>query len=156
MSPEIELRSTPGRGEGIFALRAFVPGETVLIGVLEAIDVTNHSHASQLGEHEFGFHSGLTSKLNHSCDPNCGIRLNKSGAHDFVAIRNIALHEETTFDYAMRNYRIEHFPNACACGSQICRGAVTGWRGLPQSRKDEYAGFVAPYLIEMDQKALIA
>lgn len=156
MSPEIELRRTPGRGDGVFALRAFKQGDTVLIGVLEAIDVANHSHASQLGEHAFGFHSGLTSKLNHSCDPNCGIRLNQSGAHDFVAIRNIAQHEETTYDYAMRNYRIEHFPSVCGCGSQICRGRINGWQTLPQSRKEEYAGFVAPYLIEMDQNGIVS
>ncbi len=156
MTAEIELRTAPGKGEGIFALRAFEEGETVLIGVLEESDVANHSHASQLGEHEFGYHSGLTSKFNHSCDPNCGIRLNKSGAHDFVAMRRIDSHEETTFDYAMRNYRIEHFPDACICGSQDCRGAVTGWQTLPQSRKDEYAGFVAPYLVEMDCRLAVA
>jgi len=152
MIADIELRSTPGRGEGIFALRAFEPGETVLVGALEEVDVANHSHASQLGEDEFGFHRGLTSKFNHSCDPNCGIRLNKTGAHDFVAMRHIATNEETTFDYAMRNYRIEHFPSACICGSEDCRGAITGWQDLPQSRKDDYAGFVAPYLVEMDSK----
>ena len=156
MTAEIELRSTPGRGEGVFALRAFKPGETVLVGVLEEMDVANHSHASQLGEHKFGYHRGLISKFNHSCDPNCGIRLNKSGGHDFVAMRHISPHEETTFDYAMRNYRIEHFPDACICGSQDCRGDITGWQDLPQSRKDDYAGFVAPYLIEMDHRTAVS
>lgn len=153
MTVEIELRRTTSRGEGVFALRAFEPGETVLVGVLEEIDVLNHSHASQLGEDQFGFHGGLTSKFNHSCDPNCGIQPNKSGAHDFVAMRPISVNEETTFDYAMRNYRIEHFPNSCICGSEDCRGTITGWQGLPQSRKNDYAGFVAPYLVDMDCKA---
>ena len=103
MSADIELRVTPGKGEGIFALRGFAPGETVLKGVLESETVQNHSHASQLGENKFGFHGGLISKFNHSCDPNCGIRLNATGGHDFVAMNKIASHEEATFDYAMRN-----------------------------------------------------
>ena len=150
MNTDIELRTTSGRGEGIFTLRAFEQGETVLLGVLEENDIKNHSHASQLGENKCGFHSGLTSKFNHSCDPNCGIRVNASGAHDFVAMRDMAPHEEATFDYAMRNYRIEHFPDSCACKKEICRGAITGWEGLPQARKTAYSGFVAPYLIEMD------
>ena len=95
-------------------------------------------------------HAGLISKFNHSCEPNCGIHLNAQGGHDFVAMRHIKVNEEATFDYAMRNYRIDHFPGHCTCGAKACRGSITGWRDLPQTRKDRYAAFVAPYLIEMD------
>ncbi len=156
MKADIELRTTPGRGEGAFTLRAFKPGEIVLVGVLETHHIKNHSHASQIGKNEFGFHGGLSSKLNHSCDPNCGIRLNASGGHNFVAMRAMSPHEEATYDYAMRNYTIEHFPNACSCGKKLCRGSITGWKDLPQARKDAYRGFTAPYLIEMDHDALVA
>lgn len=152
MTADIELRTTPGRGEGIFTLRTFQRGETVLVGVLDNRTIENHSHASQLGEHEFGFHRGLTSKFNHSCDPNCGIRLNATGGHDFVAMRSIASEEEATFDYAMRNFNIEYFPGTCACGERLCRGSVTGWKDLPQARKEAYQGFVAPYLVAMDRQ----
>jgi len=151
MIEAIELRNTPGKGEGIFTLRSFKAGEIVLVGVLESQGIENHSHASQLGENEFGFHAGLTSKFNHSCDPNCGIQLNSTGAHDFVAMRAISSHEEATFDYAMRNFEIEHFPYACTCGEKLCRTSITGWQDLPQGRKDAYEGFVAPYLLEMDR-----
>ena len=151
MTTDIELHMTPEKGEGIFASRAFAPGETVLTGVLDGKTIENHSHASQLSESEFGFHTGMTSKFNHSCDPNCGIHLNQTGAHDFVAMHPIAADEEVTFDYAMRNFKIEHFPGSCTCGEAICRGSITGWQDLPQDRKDIYAGFVAPYLVEMDR-----
>jgi hypothetical protein len=67
-------------------------------------------------------------------------------------MRYIKAGEEATFDYAMRNNTIDHFPARCTCGEKACRGSVTGWRDLPQIRKDHYAGFVAPYLIEMDAK----
>lgn len=96
MNSAIELRTTPGRGEGVFALKTFETGETVLVGVLESSGIINHSHASQIGMNEFGFHSGLSSKLNHSCEPNCGIQLNSSGGHNFVAMRDILTNEETT------------------------------------------------------------
>lgn len=43
--------------------------------------------------------------VNHSCSPNCGVRLNDAGAYDFVAREPIAAGEEITFDYAMRNTR---------------------------------------------------
>lgn len=156
MNANIELRTTPGRGEGVFTLRAFEPGETVLVGELETNDITNHSHASQIGKNEFGFHSGLSPKFNHSCDPNCGIRLNASSGHDLVAMRGISLHEEATYDYAMRNYKIEHFPACCCCDQDICRSSITGWKDLSQARKDAYQGFAAPYLIEMDRDNLVS
>ncbi|HCA26376.1 MAG TPA: SET domain-containing protein-lysine N-methyltransferase, partial [Betaproteobacteria bacterium] len=91
-------------------------------------------------------------KVNHSCDPNCGIKINNTGAHDFVAIRAVAVNEEITFDYAMRNYDIDYFPKQCLCGSAICRGSITGWKDLPDERKKAYGGFVAPYLLELDAK----
>jgi hypothetical protein len=94
--------------------------------------------------------------VNHSCDPNCGIRLNDEGAFDFVARRAIAVGDEMTWDYATRNYSITHFPAACLCGSALCRGSVTGWKDLTVERKAAYAGFVAPYLLEVDAASLDA
>lgn len=35
-------------------------------------------------------HAGLIPRVNHSCDPNCGIRLNSAGAHDLIARAPIA------------------------------------------------------------------
>ena len=156
MTVNIEQRTTPGRGQGIFALKSFKRGDTVYIGVLDGIPVKNHSHASQISKTEFGFHKGLGSKFNHSCDPNCGIMINTSGGHDIVAIDDIAEADEATYDYAMRNYRIEHFPGPCACGNTNCRSLITGWKDLPQQRKDDYVGFVAPYLIEIDREEAAA
>ncbi len=65
-----------------------------------------------------------------------------------VAIGNNSANEEITFDYAMRNYGVDYFPDQCMCGSKRCRGKITGWRDLPDEKKKEYGGFVAPYLLE--------
>lgn len=152
MTSGIELRATPAKGDGVFTTQPFAAGATVLVGRIEKRLSKNHSHASQIGEHEYALHAGLISKFNHSCSPNCGIRVNVDGGHDFIAMRDIAANEEATFDYAMRNYGIDHFPGLCTCGESACRGSITGWQDLPQPRKDLYAGFVAPYLIEIDAK----
>ncbi|MEL7048767.1 MAG: SET domain-containing protein-lysine N-methyltransferase [Pseudomonadota bacterium] len=148
----IELQSTTEKGDGVFTTRQFKAGETVMVGVIETRLSENHSHASQVGEHQYVFHAGLISKFNHSCEPNCGIRVNASGGHDFIAMRDIKPNEEATFDYAMRNLGVDHFPGDCTCGEKACRGSITGWRDLPQARKDQYLGFVAPYLLELDAK----
>ncbi len=154
MDDGFELRESSRKGEGIFATKSFMLGDRVMIGIIKEVLNGNHSHASQIGENEHVLHAGLISKVNHSCGPNCGIRVNKTGAHDFVAMRNIIINEEITFDYAMRNYDVNYFPKQCMCGSEECRGRITGWKDLSGERKKKYEGFVAPYLLELDAKRL--
>jgi len=147
-----ELRKTAGKGEGIFATRFFKAGEIVMVGRIEKKLDKNHSHASQVGENEYVFHAGSITKVNHSCNPDCGIKLNETGAHDFVAMRDININEEINFDYAMRNYGVDYFPKHCKCGSGKCRGTISGWKDLPDETKKDYKGFVAPYLLALDTK----
>jgi hypothetical protein len=122
-----------------------------MVGILEGEVPRNDSHATQVGRDTWARHGGLGPTVNHSCSPNCGVSLNETGACDFVAREPIAAGEEITFDYAMRNYSIEHFPDGCLCGADICRGAVTGWKDLTEERKASYRGEVAPYLLEIDR-----
>ena len=83
-----ELRTTTdGKGDGVRATRCFDIGETVMVGVIERRVDRNDSHATQVSRTEWVRHGGLGSKVNHSCSPNCGVRLNDSGACDFVAPR---------------------------------------------------------------------
>lgn len=112
----------------------------------------NHSHASQVSAERFVVHGGLIPKVNHSCEPNCGIRINVNGARDFVARKPIATGQEITFDHAMRNRSVEYFAAHCRCGSHCCRDRITGWKDLPAQRKADYDGFVAPYLIDLDKQ----
>jgi uncharacterized protein len=152
MKPGFELRETSEKGDGIFATKSFEEGDIVMVGVIKEVLNGNYSHASQIAKNRHVLHEGLVSRVNHSCDPNCGIRVNVTGAHDFVALKGINVNEEINFDYAMRNYSIDYFPKKCMCGSKRCRGRITGWQDLPDERKKEYEGFVAPYLLELDAK----
>jgi uncharacterized protein len=152
MDDGLELRRTDHKGEGVFATRFFQLGETVMVGRIDYELDYNHPHASQIGEQRFVLHGGLIPKVNHSCEPNCGIRPNASGSHDLVARKPIAPDGEITFDYAMRNYSVEYFPDHCRCGSLNCRDRITGWKDLTAQRKADYHGFVAPYLISIDNR----
>jgi len=139
------------RNDGVIATRDFAPDDTVLLGVPGRPAPGNHSHANQVSLTRWVLEDGLGPKVNHSCDPNCGVRVNATvEGFDFVALRPIAEGEEITFDYAMRNYAIEHFPARCLCGAGNCRGTVTGWKDLPAERKAAYGDLVAPYLVEAD------
>jgi len=152
MEDRFELREISGKGTGVFATKSFKVGDIVMIGVIKEVLKGNNSHSSQIGENEYVLHAGLISKVNHSCEPNCGIRVNETGAHDFVAMVEIGVNVEITFDYVMRNYKIDFFPKQCMCGSKKCRVRITGWKDLPVEKKKEYEGFVAPYLLELDAK----
>lgn len=149
----VELRrTTDGKGDGVLATRPFAAGETVMVGFLIGPLTGNDSHATQVGPGRWVRHGALGPKVNHSCDPNCGVRLNDGQAFDFVARRPISAGQELTFDYAMRNFTIDHFPAVCLCGAARCRGSVTGWKDLPAARKDDYGELVAPYLRAMDDE----
>jgi hypothetical protein len=150
----VELRRTAdGKGDGVLATRAFAAGETVMVGFLVGAPTGNDSHATQVGPGRWARHGGLGPKVNHSCDPNCGVRLNDGQAFDFVARQPIGAGQELTFDYAMRNFTIDHFPTVCLCGAARCRGSITGWKDLPAARKADYGELVAPYLRTMDDEA---
>ncbi len=121
-----------------------------MVGFLVGPLTGNDSHATQVGPDSWARHGGLGPIVNHSCDPNCGVRLNAGNAYDFVARTPLASGDEVTFDYAMRNLTIDHFPEICLCGAAGCRGSVTGWKDLPEDRKAAYGLLVAPYLRERD------
>lgn len=156
MSVGFELRQSGSKGEGIFATESFRIGDTVMIGVIEKELDKNHSHASQIGKDRFILHAGLITKVNHSCDPVCGIYANETGAHNFVAIKKINVNDEITFDYAMRNYDVDYFPKQCQCGAKTCRGKITGWKDLTNIQKKAYEGMVAPYLLNLDAEVFRA
>lgn len=79
--------------------------------------------------------------INHSCDPNCGM----GGAAQVVAMRDIAVGEALTFDYAMSDGS-DYDEFDCVCGNAVCRSRVSGddWRRLDLQAR--YAGYFAPYL----------
>jgi uncharacterized protein len=123
-----------------------------MVGFLIGALTGNDSHATQVAPGRWARHGGLGPMVNHSCDPNCGVRLNDGQAFDFVARQPICAGQELTFDYAMRNFTIDHFPAVCLCGAAHCRGSVTGWKDLPAARKADYGELVAPYLRTMDDE----
>ena len=87
-----------------------------------------------------------TDFVNHSCDPNSGIK----GQISLVAMRNIKKNEQISFDYGTVLYRAHGAPIyelPCMCESKNCRKKITqyDWK-LPDLQK-RYKGFF-PYYIQ--------
>jgi hypothetical protein len=86
--------------------------------------------------------------INHSCEPNCGIQ----GSVTVVALRDISVGEELTFDYAMSDAAAyDEFD--CACEVEMCRGKVRGtdWQ-LPELQ-ERYAGLFSSYVQKLINQA---
>ncbi len=89
---------------------------------------------------------GNSDYVNHCCEPNTGIK----GQISLVALRNIEVGEEITFDYGTVIYQNEGAPYyelKCECGAKNCRKKITqhDWK-LP-ALQEKYKGYF-PYYIQ--------
>lgn len=81
--------------------------------------------------------------VNHSCNPNCGLRGEITG----IAMRDISIGEELTMDYAMIDDEPDTAYNIqCTCGEPNCRGIITGKDWMIPDLQVRYKGYFAAYL----------
>ena len=154
-SPKTEIRESKIHGRGLFAIADIAKNEVVAVKGGHIVDrkTLREKITPVLGPVEIQvgddlFMAPVTEEerelsmlyLNHSCDPNLGMR----GEITFVAMRDICAGEELTHDWAMTDdddYSVE-----CNCGASNCRQILTGkdWQRLDLQKR--YAGFFAVYL----------
>lgn len=127
-------------GRGLFAERAFAPGELILN--LEGVryDRDHPIHLTEFGANllQTGWRTYIMLEApavfaNHSCNPNAGIQGNRR----MVAIRPIAPGDEICFDYSTTMAE-NYWTMKCRCGDPICRGVVEDFRKLPVEIQARY------------------
>lgn len=133
-SPKTEVRESSIGGKGLFAKESIKQGEIVfiksgqIVGLKEALEYDKllGDYSIQITEDFFLCPTNqeevenTTIFVNHSCDPN----VCPDGQVSFVALRDIKVGEELAYDYAMT---VAHpYSLACSCGSDDCRGTITG------------------------------
>ncbi len=161
LSPKVKLTLSGIQGKGLFAIQAIKKGELVNLCGGTIITEAEYArlekrHAAFLFNYATKIAQGLyllgglgvdeledDDFLNHSCDPNCGIR----GQIAVVAMRDIKKGEELTLDYAM----IDDDPAItfpCRCGSSQCRRIISGddWKSIRLQKK--YNGYFSWYIQE--------
>jgi SET domain-containing protein len=154
VSPKLEVRQTEQKGFGLFAQAPIAKGELLLImgGDIispEQLAEQKHTFSIQIEENLFICPIGLQRayRINHSCKPSAG----PVGQITFVALRDIALNEEICYDYAMTD-GISYDEFECHCGSEQCRGKVTGDDWQRPELWERYAGHFSPYLLKRIEK----
>jgi len=161
-NPKTEKRSSHIQGLGLFARDSMAAGEIVAVKGGAIVDAATMARLRPLVSpaevqiEDDLFITPLSSGdvednilcLNHSCEPNVGVR----GQVTFVALRDVPAGTELVIDYAT----IDGDPDErmeCRCGAAGCRGVVTGddWR-LPDLQR-RYAGHFSRYLQERIARA---
>lgn len=150
MSRNVYVADSAIAGRGVFARKSFKKGETVFIlkGTLKHW-VVKDKETSAEGPNWIGIGHQLWLDpaepymyLNHSCDPNMGIR----GRVTFVALRDICKGEEVTFDYATtEDDMLWSLPFRCGCKSRHCRGDIRSIQSLPAQTYNRYLPYVPRY-----------
>jgi SET domain-containing protein len=155
LSPKTEIRESKIHGRGLFAIADIAKDEMIAVKdghivdgktLREKITPVLGPVEIQIGDDLFiapvsGEERELSMLyLNHSCDPNLGLR----GEITFVAMRDIRAGEELTHDWAMTDdddYSVE-----CNCGASDCRKTLTGKDWQRPDLQKRYSGYFSAYL----------
>ncbi len=102
-----------------------------------------YDHCIQFEERKWRDSEGLARFINHSCNPNCGIK----NRFDVVAMRDISPGEQLFWDYEMTEdhpfWRME-----CRCGNQDCRAIIGTFQNMPPKKIREYKGYISEWLVK--------
>ncbi len=159
------LKGAETRVMGTFAARDFKKGETIRFfegdlysraEIHELIDSgkLNNDDPLQIGRDSYIVCNEDSRQINHSCDPNAGIR----GERELIALRDIKTGEEVTFDYSITAHpdiTPEIWTMPCNCGCEACRGNVQNISTIPLDRlatylaADAVPGYLIPVVTEL-------
>jgi len=169
LNPSAYPKKTNKYGMGVFVKKIIKKGELVAIigGHVLTIEnenalMNNEDVSDKWVEISESFSIGPVKKseipgmphvyINHSCNPNCGFK----GQIFIIAMRNIEIEEEITFDYGMiissNPKSTGYFKMKCLCGSKNCRGIIDeeGWKNPILQKR--YKGYFQWYLEEKIKK----
>ncbi|MEO8575168.1 MAG: SET domain-containing protein-lysine N-methyltransferase [Gemmatimonadales bacterium] len=146
-------------GLGLFAAKSIGPGETIMRingrivhhSVLWRRQGTKFSaNCLRYGPETYldpGDEPGRY--INHSCDPNAGLRKINNRLFLFAAKR-IAVGSEITFDYSTTIGDDDIWTMRCKCGSVVCRKTIRNLGSLPDELKRSYVsnGLVPSYIMK--------
>ena len=148
-NPKAVVKRTRKFGRAVFAKKAIRRGELIAAfdgpifdGDFDGWTDDLRNHAIQIGREKWRDSKGIARLLNHSCDPNCGIK----GLTRIVAMRDIAAGEELTWDYEMTE-KSTWWRMRCRCGSERCRKRIGTYSNLPRSVRRRYRGYISRWLL---------
>lgn len=153
----IHIKNSKVHGDGLFAKRNIKKGETIALirGKIIKWIVVNKKTSSAgpnwigLNKHKWINPLNVFDKINHSCDPNAGIK----GSVTVVALHNIMKDEEITIDYSITEEDLLWtLDKKCRCGSPKCRKVIRSIQFLPPSIYKSYLPYIPRYFQNIYKK----
>lgn len=146
-------------GKAVYAAQGFAEGEAIIRFTgrrFRADQVPSLMRGSSdrfvqvTPQHFMGPSGKIDDLINHSCDPNAGLRF-AGGSVTLVAVRDIAAGEEIAWDYST-TLAESNWHMICQCRSPECRRVIGNFSTLSQERQEWFRSrnLVAPYLRRRD------
>lgn len=147
---KVAVKRTKKYGRGVFALAPIRQGEVIAVfdGKIYDDDYAPwtkdlQTHTIQFGPAIWRDSKGCARYINHSCDPNCGIK----GLFKVVAMRPIEKGEQITWDYEMTE-KSDWWQMKCKCGSPLCRKVIGNYKNMPKAIRKKYKGYISDWLVK--------
>ena len=155
LTPKAQIRQTPGKGSGSFAIEKINKGEVVasfggfVVGQKDLKDYSTDrvARSLQLDEANYLLSGPIPESgdmINHSCEPNCGA----FGTSSVIVMTDIEIGEELTFDYAMTDSS-QYDEFRCFCGKENCRGKITGKDWQDPILQSKYNNFFSSFVTKL-------
>lgn len=146
-------------GRAVFAADGFATGETLIEftgrrfradQVPSLMQGSSDRFVQVTPDHYMGPSGRIDDLINHSCDPNAGLRFTDDGVF-LVSVRDIAAGEEISWDYSTTLME-SNWHMICQCRSDQCRRVIGNFDSLPPERQEWFRArnLVAPYLRRRD------
>jgi SET domain-containing protein len=154
-NPKVVVKKTQKYGRAVFAKANIRKGEVIAVfdgPILDddfepwTEDLLNH--AIQFDKAKWRDSKGCARFINHSCEPNCGIKK----LFKVVAMRAIRKGEEITWDYEMTE-KSKWWKMKCRCGSPICRKTIGNYLNMPKKIREKYHGYISEWLTRKPKAA---
>eukprot|EP01114_Cavostelium_apophysatum_P014069 TRINITY_DN3550_c0_g1_i1.p1 TRINITY_DN3550_c0_g1~~TRINITY_DN3550_c0_g1_i1.p1 ORF type:complete len:247 (-),score=16.60 TRINITY_DN3550_c0_g1_i1:5-745(-) len=157
INPKVRCMRSP-HGAGLFAIRPICKdellvgwaGKVVHVTEIIAMEESERTYILQIDEELFQVppwedYNEAADFVNHSCQPNAGFG---TSSVSLVAMRDIEIGEEITFDYAMAECceGLKGNEFECRCATPSCRGAFTGGDWKNPILWEKYQKYFSPYL----------
>jgi hypothetical protein len=142
-------------GQAVFAAARFAEGTPLLEFTGRRLPISSvpslmrgkgDRYVQVTPDHYMGPSGRIDDLVNHSCDPNAGLRFTPAGVF-LVAIRDIAAGDEISWDYSTTLLG-SNWHMICQCRSPGCRRVIGNFATLDPDRQEWFQArdLVAPYL----------
>jgi hypothetical protein len=154
---QLEIKNSPKSGRGLFT-NSFIDKDHIILrfdgAPLLKRDIKDFSGKVatcylQIGPSLYLDLEGHPSYFsNHSCSPNCGIRIATNKAF-LISLRPIEAGQELTYDYSTTSTEdLDTWSMPCNCSLFNCRKLITGWHSVPKKVQERYlAQDIVPYYL---------